>query len=119
MEKLEYRIRHNYHCVLRCFKIIGKTCGKICIYLLSVQFKKKDQHRTHLMMFMQFCFSYFLYKSICCGFAYELHRQVSAIQMATYNICLYKEVDKKYTGCNLKTTKLLDCVLIGVYAVIR
>ena len=32
---------------------------------------------------------------------------------------IYKEVDKKYTGCNLKTTELLDCTLIGVCAVIR
>ena len=39
--------------------------------------------------------------------------------MSTHKICLYKEVDKKYTGCNLKTTKLLDCALIGVCAVIR
>ena len=39
--------------------------------------------------------------------------------MSTHNICLYKEVDKKYTGCNLKTTELLDCALIGVCAVIR
>ena len=39
--------------------------------------------------------------------------------MSTHNICLYKEVDKKYTGCNLKTMELLDCGLIGVYAVIR
>ena len=39
--------------------------------------------------------------------------------MGTHNICLYKEVDKKYTGCNLKTRELLDCVLIGVCAVIR
>ena len=38
---------------------------------------------------------------------------LDAIQMGTHNICFYKEVDKKYTGCNLKTTKLLDCVLIG------
>ena len=29
------------------------------------------------------------------------------------------KVDKKHTGCNLKTTKLLDCALIGVCAVIR
>ena len=35
------------------------------------------------------------------------------------NICLYKEVDKKYTGCNLTTTELLDYALIGVCAVIR
>ena len=45
--------------------------------------------------------------------------QVDAIQMGTHNICLYKEVDKKYTGCNLKTAELFDCVLIGVCAVIR
>ena len=41
--------------------------------------------------------------------------------MGTHNIqvILYKEVDKNYTGCNLKTTELLDCVLIGACAVIR
>ena len=39
--------------------------------------------------------------------------------MGIHNICLYKEVIKKYTGCNLRTTELLDYVLIGVYAVIR
>ena len=39
--------------------------------------------------------------------------------MGTHNICLYKEVDKKNTGCNLKAMKLIDCVLIAVYAVIR
>ena len=39
--------------------------------------------------------------------------------MGTHNICLYTEVDKTYTGYNSKTTELLDCVLIGVCAVIR
>ena len=34
------------------------------------------------------------------------------------NICLYKEVDRKYTGCNLKTRELLDCALRGVCVVI-
>ena len=54
-----------------------------------------------MMLMRHFCvvfFSDFLYKSICCGFAFELHRQVDAIQMGTHNICLYKEVDKKYTS---------------------
>ena len=64
-------------------------------------------------------FSDFHYKGICCGYSFELHQQVDAIQMSTHNICLYKEVDKKYTGCNLKTTELLDCALIGVCVVIR
>ena len=39
--------------------------------------------------------------------------------MSTHNICLSKEVKKKYIGCNLKTTEFLDCALIGVCAVIR
>ena len=56
---------------------------------------------------------------MCCGYSFELHRQVDAIQMGTHNICLYKEVDTNYTGCNLKTSALLDCALIGVCAVIR
>ena len=38
--------------------------------------------------------------------------------MGTHNIWLYK-VDKKYTGHNVKTTELLQCPLIGVYAIIR
>ena len=46
-------------------------------------------------------------------------QQVDAIQMGTYNICLYTEVDKKYSGSNLKTMELLDCALIGICAVIR
>ena len=42
-----------------------------------------------------------------------------AIQMSTHNICFYKEVRKKYTGCNRSTTEFLDCALIGVCSVIR
>ena len=38
--------------------------------------------------------------------------------MGTHSICLYKKVNKKYTGCN-KTTEFHDCALIGVCAVIR
>ena len=29
----------------------------------------------------------FLYKGICCGHSFELHRQVDAIQTSTHNIC--------------------------------
>ena len=63
---------------------------------------------TNLMIFMRICFSDFLYKTICCVYSFELHRQVDAIQMGTHNICLYKEVDKKHTYWNLKTTESLD-----------
>ena len=48
-----------------------------------------------------------------------MHRQVDAIQMGIHIICLYQEVDKNYTDCNLKTGELLDCALIGACAVIR
>ena len=64
-----------------------------------------------------FSFSDFFYKGICCGYSFELHQQVDAIQMSTHNICLCKEVRKKCIGCNLKTTEFLDCALIGVCAV--
>ena len=67
------------------------------------------------MMFMRCVFlSGFLNKSICCGYLFELHRLVYP-----ENIYLFKEVDKKYTGCNLNTMQLLDSALIGVYGVIR
>ena len=42
-----------------------------------------------------------------------------AIEMDTHNICLHKEVGKKCTGCNLKTTASVDCLLMGVCAVNR
>ena len=54
------------------------------------------------MMFMQF-FSDFLYKNKFFGYSFELHQQIDAVQMGTHLICLYKKVDKKYTGCDLKT----------------
>ena len=57
-------------------------------------------------------FSDFLYKIICCGYSFELPRQVyknkccwysfelpqgfEAVQMSTNNIGFYKEADKKY-----------------------
>ena len=58
------------------------------------------------------CFLIFFIK------AYVVGTLLNCMQMGTHNICLYK-VDKRYTGCNLEITELLDCVLIGVCAVIR
>ena len=71
------------------------------------------------MILMRCFYSDFLYKTICFGYSFELHRQVDAIQMGIHNICLYNEIDKKYTRCNLKNTELLDCALIGICVVIR
>ena len=114
-----YRIRPNYRTVRLGFsKLLGTLiCGKICIYLLRIHYKK-DQKKD-LFDDDYVIVSDFLYKGICCGQSFELHRQVDAIQMSTHNICLFKKVDKKYMGCNLKTTELLDCALIGLCAVIR
>ena len=61
------------------------------------------------MMIMPFFLIFFI----------KAYAQVDAIQMSTHNICLYKDVKKKYTGCNLKSTEFFDCALIGVCAVIR
>ena len=74
------------------------------------------------MMPMRCLFVFFsdcLHINICCRYSFGLHQQVDAIQMGTHNICLNKGVDKKYTGCNLKTMELNYCALIGVCAVIR
>ena len=74
-----------------------------------------------MMLMRCFCvfLSDFLHRGICCGYSFELHRQVDASQMGTHNVCLYKEEDKKYIGCNLKTAELLDCAFIGVFLVKR
>ena len=48
----------------------------------------------------------------------DLLRQVEAVQMSTNNICFYKEVDKNMLVV-IYTTKLLDCALIGAFAVIK
>ena len=67
--------------------------------------------------FFFFVFPDVLYKGICFVYSFELHQLVDAIQMSIHkvHVCLYKEVDKKYTGCNLKTTEPLDCRLIVVH----
>ena len=84
--------------------------------LLRIQYKKI---RTGLIWWW-LCdfFSDFLFKSICCGYSFKLHRQVDAIQMSTHNLCLYKEVKKKRTLAVIWRLQN-DCALIGVCAVIR
>ena len=69
------------------------------------------------MMFMPSFFLIFCKKKHKLSYSFELHQQVDAIQMVTHNICLYKEVDKQFTGCNLKTTRLLHCALRRVWYV--
>ena len=61
LHHFEYRIRPNYRTVRSGFSKFLKTliCGKICIYLLRIHYKK-DQKRTYLMMTMPFFLIFFI-----------------------------------------------------------
>ena len=52
------------------------------------------QHVSETQLFFFFFFT--PYEDICCGYLFELHRPVNAIQMNIINICLYKENQKKH-----------------------
>ena len=102
-------------------KLLGTvSCVKyVSTYLGYIIKKKRGSEKDLFDDDYAIFFPDFVHKDICGGYSSELHQQVDAIQMGIHNICHYKEVDKNYTGCNMKTTKLLDCALIGVCAVIR
>ena len=67
------------------------TCTRGTLKKRSAKYLSND---ANAMFCVFFFFSGLLYKSICRGYSFELHRQVDAIQMGTHNICLYKEVEK-------------------------
>ena len=50
-----------------------------------------DLFNSAYAMFCVFFSSDFLSKSICCGYSFELHRQVDAIQMGTHNTAIIKK----------------------------
>ena len=60
-----YLIQPNYCTVHLCFffKTTGKTCGKVCIYLLRVHFKKRSTKDLFDDVY-GFFFSDFVYKSM-------------------------------------------------------
>ena len=68
-----YRIRPNYH---------------------TNPYKRAVKKFHSLQISASVLFLYFFIKA-CCGYSFELHRLVDAIQMSTHNICLYKENHKK------------------------
>ena len=109
-----YILRTAQMMIFSLVAIIGLE--KCCITSACLQWLCHSGERI-VAMGLLFLLIFFI--EACCGYLFELHRLVDAIQMGTHNICLYKEVDKKYTGCNLKTTELLDCALVGVCVVIR
>ena len=103
---------------------VSQSLGKFVVKYVSTYTKgtlKKDQQRTYLKMFLCFFYSDFLYKAYVVGTHLNCINKLMQFkwQMGTHNICLYKEVDKNYTGCNLRTTALLDLHFMGACAVIR
>ena len=57
------------------------------------------QSSNFIVFMLQSIFLYvLLYKSICCGYSFELPQQVEAVQMSTHNICLYKDNQEQTLG---------------------
>ena len=77
------------------------------LYLLRIHYKKDLFDDDYAIFFLIFFIK-----------AYVVGTHLNCIDLS-HNICLYKKVNKMYTGCNLKTTEFHECVLIGVCAVIR
>ena len=69
------------HCICLKKKKI-KTKKKCLINKYTIKRSEKDLFDDDYAIFFSDC----LYKGICCGYSFELHRQ-----MRTYNICLYKK----------------------------
>ena len=71
--------------------------------ILREYLKTKDQQKTYVMMLTQCFMCFFLL--IFFIKAYVMGTHLNCID----NMCLYKEVDNEYTGCNLNTKELLNC----------
>ena len=85
----------------------GKMCSKN-IHLIWAHFKERsaeDFIRSVFNAAYAMLFSDFLYESTCCGYSFELPRQVEEIQTSTHTICFYKEVNKS-------TLRLLNCLTV-------
>ena len=105
-------------------KINGKLIVKYVptfLPILRVHFKKKKKRSVKDLSNDAY--------AIFCGVFFFVIFFIKAYVMGTHLICIDKSMQfkwvpttfafKKYTGCNLKTTQLCDCALIGVCAVIR
>ena len=72
-------------------KLLGKPFSKYASNkgTLKERLAEKKIINDAYLIFVSDC----LYKSICCGYSFELPRLVEAIQMSTHNICFYEKVD--------------------------
>ena len=74
--------------------------------------KKKISEELQMMLMQYAMFSSFFFPLIFFIKAYVFGTYlVDTIQMGTQNIFLYKQVDRMYTGYNLKTTNCLTVPL--------
>ena len=67
-------------------------------YLITAHIRISAQSRNFVVIKLQtvyFLFCLLLYKGICCGYTFELHRLVDAIQMSIHNMCFFKGNQKK------------------------
>ena len=62
--------------------------------------------------YSQCTFCQLLYKGICCGYPFELHRLVDAIQMGTHNMCFYKSEKERQKYCIIRS----NTVYIYIYS---
>ena len=111
----KYRILPNYRSVHFSFSKL--------LWKLVVKYPLKERSAEDCMIGLfndtyVISFSDFLYKSICCGYLFELPQLVKAIQMSTHNICFYKVVDKNTLTIMKRLQKCLTA-LIGACVVIR
>ena len=72
-----------------------RVMERIKTYRIRSNYRTYPYKRTVKKFQSQCNFSLPLFKSICCGYSFKLHRLVDAIQMSAYNICLYKENQKQ------------------------
>ena len=83
----------------------------ILVYCIRSNYRTYPYKRTvkqfrTLRITASVLFGYF-FIGICCGYPFELHPLVDAIQMSTHNICFYKENQKKWHKHHLISSLLI------------
>ena len=85
----------------------------MCTYLYYEKIEISTKKSSNNACAMCCVSSDFPYKSICCGYSFDCIDKLMQFKWVPAT-CLYKKVDISALAiCNLKTTVLLDCLLIG------
>ena len=80
--------------------------GCIIFNLITTYSYKRMVKQFRILQITAHVFSSTLYKSICCGYSFELPQLVEAIQMSTHNIWFYKENQKNIAQASLNTPSM-------------